>query len=328
MEFSNIRSKNLGKRGFTLIELLVVIAIIAILAAILFPVFAQAREAARKTVAINSHKQWALGLNMYGGDHDDLFPTGVGITSGGTVYHSSAILTPWNWRTPSYPEDQWTWINAGQAYIKNYETATINGQIPWNATWNAPQGANKGKNVSFSFNGLLANYPISSVAEPSKLTLFWPGNMKEEVRGAAFTNPTIICTINANTVPCNFNSALQQGYQTTSYYTYNWLAGSGVAETSWVVGGGMPFAATDGSVRFVKLNPSGRATPGTAVERDYRHPTRTFGGPGSGVAREKPGMMKTFHTCTSGQGVAMLSFFRPDTTFSYDFGVGVPCRIQ
>src|SRR5881227_1269953 len=58
-------------RGFTLIELLVVIAIIAILAAILFPVFAQAREAARKTSCISNLKQLMLGWLMYSQDYDE-----------------------------------------------------------------------------------------------------------------------------------------------------------------------------------------------------------------------------------------------------------------
>ncbi|HZT43439.1 MAG TPA: prepilin-type N-terminal cleavage/methylation domain-containing protein [Chthonomonadaceae bacterium] len=54
-----------ARRAFTLIELLVVIAIIAILAAILFPVFAQARAQARKTVCLSNFKQEALGILMY-----------------------------------------------------------------------------------------------------------------------------------------------------------------------------------------------------------------------------------------------------------------------
>jgi prepilin-type N-terminal cleavage/methylation domain-containing protein len=61
-------------RAFTLIELLVVIAIIAILAAILFPVFAQAKQAAKNTTAISNMKQIGTGLMMYAGDNDDLFP--------------------------------------------------------------------------------------------------------------------------------------------------------------------------------------------------------------------------------------------------------------
>jgi prepilin-type N-terminal cleavage/methylation domain-containing protein len=61
------------RSGFTLIELLVVIAIIAILAAILFPVFAQAKEAAKKTQALSNVKQTMLGHHMYAGDADDFF---------------------------------------------------------------------------------------------------------------------------------------------------------------------------------------------------------------------------------------------------------------
>ncbi len=59
--------------GFTLIELLVVIAIIAILAAILFPVFAQAKMAAKKTVALSNEKQVGLSILMYNNDYDDSF---------------------------------------------------------------------------------------------------------------------------------------------------------------------------------------------------------------------------------------------------------------
>lgn len=62
------------KCAFTLIELLVVIAIIAILAAILFPVFAQAKESATKTACLSNARQIGIGLKMYLADHDDAMP--------------------------------------------------------------------------------------------------------------------------------------------------------------------------------------------------------------------------------------------------------------
>lgn len=65
------------RNGFTLIELLVVIAIIAILAAILFPVFAQAREKARQTSCVSNEKQLALAMLAYSQDYDETFPIGM-----------------------------------------------------------------------------------------------------------------------------------------------------------------------------------------------------------------------------------------------------------
>src|ERR1700722_11124416 len=88
-------------RAFTLIELLVVIAIIAILAAILFPVFAQAKASAKKTVCISSQKQLGLAIVMYTGDVDDTYP-----------------MDQWyDNTTPSAPQVRWQ--ESVRPYIKN-----------------------------------------------------------------------------------------------------------------------------------------------------------------------------------------------------------------
>jgi prepilin-type N-terminal cleavage/methylation domain-containing protein/prepilin-type processing-associated H-X9-DG protein len=96
--------------GFTLIELLVVIAIIAILAAILFPVFAQARESARKTSCLSNIRQLATGCAMYQQDYD-----GRLVSSGGQCYGGwpgCGIDTP----TPTV---QWQWTIF--PYVKNWQ---------------------------------------------------------------------------------------------------------------------------------------------------------------------------------------------------------------
>ena len=86
------------KRAFTLIELLVVIAIIAILAAILFPVFAQAKEAAKKTTSASNLKQIGLAWVMYANDADDTLMRVSTSAPGKTLYwwgsYDGATLRP------------------------------------------------------------------------------------------------------------------------------------------------------------------------------------------------------------------------------------------
>jgi len=82
------------RRGFTLIELLVVIAIIAILAAILFPVFAQAKRAAKGAADLANVKELGLAIIMYSGDNDDYYPT---------TGHLSTDNVPRTWMTEIAP---------------------------------------------------------------------------------------------------------------------------------------------------------------------------------------------------------------------------------
>lgn len=108
------------RNAFTLIELLVVIAIIAILAAILFPVFAQAKAAAKKTSDASNLKQIGLGTLMYMNDNDDMFPRGYYANPQNTSY----------W---------FTWREAVAPYIKNGQSYYSNGLPLMNGgIWSSP----------------------------------------------------------------------------------------------------------------------------------------------------------------------------------------------
>jgi len=124
-----------GKReGFTLIELLVVIAIIAILAAILFPVFAKARAKAREASCLSNVKQMTLAVNMYIQDYDNYYPlayvTSASLPGGGISW--AGLVNPYVasqtengiWRCPDSSNRRswghWAYIDYG-----------INAQIAW-----------------------------------------------------------------------------------------------------------------------------------------------------------------------------------------------------
>ncbi|MFN3683363.1 MAG: type II secretion system protein, partial [Fimbriimonadaceae bacterium] len=83
------------RKGFTLIELLVVIAIIAILAAILFPVFAQAKLAAKKTAVLSNAKQLGLAQLMYSADNDDVFSPVAGFSGGWNLPSFAVLVFPY-----------------------------------------------------------------------------------------------------------------------------------------------------------------------------------------------------------------------------------------
>lgn len=89
------------KKAFTLIELLVVIAIIAILAAILFPVFAQAKAAAKATASLSNVKQTAIAIQIYAADYDDYMVPDM-YWGDGPVISGATPWTPWTWSIQPY----------------------------------------------------------------------------------------------------------------------------------------------------------------------------------------------------------------------------------
>lgn len=143
------------RTGFTLIELLVVIAIIAILAAILFPVFARAREKARQNSCLSNVKQITLGLIMYASDYDEMFPAAA-------PYNGTPNPT---WPGPS-------WKSMIYPYVKNAQLFECPSIRPIQGAEPVPGGSGvfaysytcNGGNVRIGGNTPMCYYPYSPKA--------------------------------------------------------------------------------------------------------------------------------------------------------------------
>lgn len=148
------------KRGFTLIELLVVIAIIAILAAMLFPVYAQAKQSAQRATSISNAKQIILATLMYGADYDDRAPRSMHLVPG------SSFPQPINWLAP------YQLARVIDPYIKTGRGCMDNGDPNGSSLWwdpADPQRAQRFMWGSYITNGIITGIgrSLSSLAEPS-----------------------------------------------------------------------------------------------------------------------------------------------------------------
>ena len=171
------------KHGFTLIELLVVIAIIAILAAILFPVFAQAREKARQTSCLSNTKQFGTALQLYVDDYDETFPI-----RGGAERYDQAEDLPYNYfryRNPSgivarpidYSSGEGiyrTWMDMIYPYVKNMQMFVCPSgvkNVPGYAMSTYLGGFNIGSSAPYTWAGQVA-VAMSEIKNPSGTVAF------------------------------------------------------------------------------------------------------------------------------------------------------------
>lgn len=187
------------RRGFTLIELLVVIAIIAILAAILFPVFAKAREKARQTSCLSNLKQFGLAVLQYAQDYDEMLPVSAqNLGAGQARYPDGSTGTYALWYHPVY------------AYCKNWQM------------WNCPSSSVKytgGYHPMGGYGGntYLWGQSLGNITNPSETLMIMDGTYYLLDEDADNTdnayNPSSMHNDGTNTVLCDGHA---KWYKTTN----------------------------------------------------------------------------------------------------------------
>lgn len=254
-------------RAFTLIELLVVIAIIAILAAILFPVFAQAKLAAKKTVDLSQVKQLGLGNNLYGDSFDDFmlsFP--YADTWSDPPIEDRRMGPYWSDRLMPYVKSKQIFADSSNK-MKLFDTKGY-----WKPGWtnadpNLPANKTGVYRVTYALNHMVcrADKPplqagaanISAISDPARVTLLGPGQW-----------------------PYSF-SACQPDTPGSNNMNYVWLISEMGADWGYELWGstklkaggyneGANFAYTDGHAAYCL------AVKGDTVGKD-RHPGRPKG---------------------------------------------------
>jgi prepilin-type N-terminal cleavage/methylation domain-containing protein len=260
------------RRAFTLIELLVVIAIIAILAAILFPVFAQAKAAAKKTADVSNLKQLGTAFAVYLADSDDYYPLGyrfIPTATGGNWAWNFSVSTPIGWMGSAYPQgveprmsqDRNHWSNSILPYTKNggiYEgpgqaSVDVYGYPTSGAGVKTPYMSNA------TYNGLLHAYNATAVVQPADVPLIWGGRGAANMIGNSLTIPALYCPNDITTGACIYKPGTPpQGVQPGGYMFI-------VNNSMWAYTGGVNWTYCDTHTKFRKIGQT--PVPGTA---DYR----------------------------------------------------------
>lgn len=247
------------KRAFTLIELLVVIAIIAILAAILFPVFAQAKVAAKKASALTAIKQQGTATAIYLADYDDVFPTGWGRTTTGAHGWIAWQYVPFDWAVgrpgvnmANVEVSKGDVLNVTEPYRKNYGLLEMTGMGKIKAaafalasygpsTRNVPTG--------LAYNGLLHAWNATAVERPSQLPLYThtEGNLNIDGFDTG-PNPVMYCTNSTQEcryAPTNGNTCASGNGNWSQYIYPN--------ASQWIYGRSQVWVSSDTSAKTRQL---------------------------------------------------------------------------
>lgn len=278
------RGKRVSRGAFTLIELLVVIAIISLLAAILFPVFTQARERARRTACLSNMKQIGMGITMYSQDYDERLPeTGWGVPCSDPVTKATTdakfsgifawpiAIYPYtkSWQVLACPDDPYkARFSKDGSYC--YEANLIFGGVPGAYAGIKDKPEDMARVLPLSYTG---NYMLSG--HYGKIS----GTVSNQV-GVAGAGMRPLSTI---AQPSKLYFAMDDGGATnftgTWYSTIGYSSGCSSTASRWEMGarhqGGRTFVFADGHAKWQKDEPycksAGVANSQAELIELYRH---------------------------------------------------------
>ncbi|MBC8136787.1 MAG: prepilin-type N-terminal cleavage/methylation domain-containing protein [Fibrella sp.] len=249
-------------RGFTLIELLVVIAIIAILAAILFPVFASAREKARQTSCLSNLKQNGTSLMQYVQDYDETYP--LAYWYDGAAWHTAEYrFAPAGWSTAMSATDEnyqkTYWPNSLDSYVKSWEIYSCPSSPQDDTKTPIPVSTVKpGKSVygfTVAYNGYMHALPESVMQAPASVPVAWEGFGKISASGIVGVNPYLRCL--QGDQPCVYEAPKAGCNTGTNGQRSAFFSFSKV--TAWVHNQGMNFLYGDGHVKWLPVGRTANA---------------------------------------------------------------------
>ena len=254
-------------QGFTLIELLVVIAIIAILAAILFPVFQKVRENARRATCESNLKQQALALIQYTGDYDEKYPIGNAFD----IPNNTWNIDYGGWQYPcdntarEANTDCTVWADAMQPYAKAMRLTECPSSTE---NFDFYQYRDNRAGTNDTYNGDLQSSPQNAVVQPASTVLLWSGDFSVRRIGRAIASPELNCPdpkspciYVAGTAACGANPNAATGCNGATdfmnvygppYYNHT---------QKWTHSEGDNFAFADGHVKWNSLHGDPKKDP-------------------------------------------------------------------
>jgi len=217
-------------QGFTLIELLVVVAIISLLAAILFPVFARARENARRSSCMSNLKQIGLGMMMYAQDYDDhVVRANIGL--------SVAQPFPSN---PSHSSATWLWWHMLYPYVKNTQVFVCpSSNTTWDGSYSPSPYTPYGYNYYMNAGPSLASIPNVAITPLIMDSTNYLSYAYNTCTSASALSSTVVCVSfsnGKNSDPPNplhldtFNMLFADGH-VKSQKVSDWVTGNAKSST-------------------------------------------------------------------------------------------------